>query len=359
MSSARSEGNDFSYVANEYKITFIQPHDYKNPNIIKKIFSADCSREFLEVLVSVNEAKVAKQLGGIDGFKTLTALASKADYDYNETVSVYKTKIHNIVAHLKQLEKKQPDFVSKKHDLSLSDLRGKYKFLISNSLDSIHNFVESSGISKDISQATNKTTVNIENNTVKYNKAFSIVETNNFAMQNYDQTFTENLINVIQNKEYGLYQARPKTAFDTVSRQKHEADESVSEYGSKISIFTKELGIYQNVVTTPAEHARLLAKCDGLIVVFEKDYLTLTTVANEVVEEYYNSVNEGYLSAKITPKGLISKNLIVKMGISFCLGAALAFVLAVFALSFGDRVKVNKRKKLITSIKKTNNVKGE
>ena len=29
VSSARSEGNDFSYVANEYKITFVQPHDYE------------------------------------------------------------------------------------------------------------------------------------------------------------------------------------------------------------------------------------------------------------------------------------------------------------------------------------------
>ena len=38
VSSARSEGNDFSYVANEYKITFVQPHDYKNKNIIYKVF---------------------------------------------------------------------------------------------------------------------------------------------------------------------------------------------------------------------------------------------------------------------------------------------------------------------------------
>ncbi len=359
VSTARSEGNDFSYVANEYKITFIQPHEYKNPNLFKKFFGKDYTEEFLEVLVSVNETKIAKELGGINGFKLLTALPSNADYDYSETVSVYETKINNIIAHLKQLEKKQPGFVSEKYDLTLSDLRGKYQFLISNSLDSINNFVESSGISKDISQASNKTNVNIEENTLKYNKAHSTVETNDFVMKNYDQTFTENLINVIQNEAYGLYQARPKTAFDTVSRQKHEANESVSEYGSKISIFQKELGIYQNVITTPAEHARLLAKCDSLIEAFKNDYLSLTTVSNKVVEEYYHSVNEGYLTAKITSKGLLSKNLIVRMGISFCLGMALAFVLTVIALSFGDRVKVNKRKKLISSIKNTNHTEGE
>ncbi|MBQ2890783.1 MAG: hypothetical protein IJE44_03950 [Clostridia bacterium] len=358
VSSARSEGNDFSYVANEYKITFVQPHDYKNPNIFKKVFTKNYSEDFLQVLVDVNKAKIAERLGGINGFKTLTEVDSAGDYDYSEEVSVYKTKVNNIVAYLKQLEKEQPDFVSEKYDLSLSDLRGKYSFLISNGLDSINNFVESSGISKDIDQTSNKINVNIENYTVKYNKAVSKVETNDYATKNYDQTFTENLINVIQNDEYGLYQARPKTAFDTVSRQKYESDESVSEYGSKINIFTKELGIYDNVVTTPEEHERLIAKCDNLMAAFRKDYEELSKVANEVIEEYYNDVNEEFISAKISSKGLISKNLIVKMGVAFLLGAMLAFIIAVFALSISDRRKVNKRKQLIESIKAKNNTEG-
>ena len=354
VSTARSEGNDFSYVANEYKITFIQPHDYKNPSLIRKVFSRDDSKEFLQVLIDVNQAKIAQRLGGINGFKILTDASTEGNYDYTEEVSVYKTRINNIIACLKELEKKQPGFVSEKHDLSLNDLRGKYNFLIANNLDGINNFVESSGISKDLEQTSNKINVNIENYTVKHNKAASKVETNDFAMKNYDQTFTENLINVIQNDEYGLYQARPKTAFDTVSRQKHESNESVSEYSSKINIFSKELDIYDDVAMTPEEHERLIAKCDGLIDEFEKEYEELSTLANEVVEEYYNKVNEEFISAKITQKGLISKKLIVKMGIAFLLGVVLAFVLAVFAISFGDRLKINKKKKLIESIKARN-----
>lgn len=357
VSSLRSEGNDFSYVANEYKITFVQPHDYKNPNWIKKVITKDDSAEFLKVLVDVNKENMSSGLGGINGFKILSEPVVASNYDYSEEVSIYKTKINNITAYLKQLEKQQPDFVSVKHNLSLNDLRGKYKFLISNSLDSINNFVESSGLSKDIGQTSNKINVNIENNTVKHNKALSKVDTNNFATHNYDQTFTENLINVIQNEEYGLYQARPKTAFDTVSRQKYEADESVSEYSSKINIFTKELGIFNNVITTPEEHARLTEKCNTLISDFRNSYVELTNIANEIIREYFNTVNEGYISAKITKKGLISKNLIVKMGIAFLLGAILAFIMAVFALSFGDRAKVNKRKRLIEAIK-ANNKKG-
>ena len=354
VSTARSEGNDFSYVANEYKITFVQPHDYKNPNIIRKVFSRDDSKEFIQVLVDVNKAKIAKKLGGIDGFKTLTDASTEVNYDYIEEVNIYKTKINNIITYLKELEKKQPEFVSEKHGHSLNDLRGKYNFLISNNLDGINNFVESSGISKDLDQTSNKINVNIENYTVKHNKSASKVETNDFAMKNYDQTFTENLINVIQNDEYGLYQARPKTAFDTVSRQKHESNESVSEYNSKISIFSKELAIYDDVAMTSQEHERLIAKCDGLIAAFKKEYEELSTLANEVVEEYFNRVNEEFISTKITSKGLISKNLIVKMGIAFLLGVVLAFVIAVFVISFEDRMKINKKKKLIESIKARN-----
>jgi hypothetical protein len=354
VSTARSEGNDFSYVANEYKITFVQPHDYKNPSIIRKFFSSDDSKEFLQVLVDVNQAKIARKLGGINGFKILTDASTEGNYDYTEEVNIYKTKINNIIACLKELEKKQPGFVSEKHGLSLNDLRGKYNFIISNNLDGINNFVESSGISKDLDQTTNKINVNIENYTVRHNKSASKVETNDFAMKNYDQTFTENLINVIQNSEYGLYQARPKTAFDTVARQKHESNEGVSEYKSKINIFSKELDIYADVAMTPEEHERLIVKCDGLIDALEKEYEELSTLANEVVEEYYSRVNGEFISTKITPKGLISKKLIVKMGIAFLLGVALAFVIAVFVTSFGDRLKINKKKKLIESIKARN-----
>ena len=226
--------------------------------------------------------------------------------------------------------------------------------MISNSLDGINNFVESSGISKDLAQATNKINVNIENNTVKLNKSQSKVEINSFAMQNYDQTFTENLINVIQNEQYGLYQARPKTAFDTVSRQKYEAYESVSKYETKINIFQNELNIYENVITTPEEHSRLTEKCDNLMATFKKEYSDITEISNEVVEEYFNVTNENYISAKITPKELINEKNIIKAGIAFALGAFLAFVLCVMHISAKDRRKVKKKKLLIDAIKKNN-----
>jgi len=357
VSTARSEGNDFSYVANEYKITFIQPHDYKNTNIIAALFGKDLSGEFLETLIEVNRRKIAEKLGGIDGFKLLSEPVKTGDYDYSEEVGIYKTKINNIISFLTYLERQQPDFVSKKNNMSLNDIKGKYSFLITNSLDGIDNFVESSGISKDIEQASGKINVNIENNTLKFNKSNSRVEINSFAMQNYDQTFTENLINVIQNKDYGLYQARPKTAFDTVSMQKHSADEDVAKYETKINVFTNEMNVYQNVITTPEEHQRLITKCDNLIKAFLDEYNELTSTSLEVIKDYYNTTNENYITAKISKRGLISKSLILKLGFVFAIGAIFTFVVAIFVLFVKDRKTVSEKKKQLESIR-NNVVKG-
>ena len=357
VSTQRSEGNDFSYVANEYRITFVQPHDYTDLNLKNIIFQPDLSGEFLEALIEVNRKKIAEKLGGMNGFKTLTATIEETGYDYSEEVSIYKTKINSIISYLKQLEKKHPEFVSEEYSMSINDLRGRYSFLISDSLDGINNFVESSGISKDVSLASNKIKVNIENNRLKYNKEGSRAYVNDFAMCNYDQTFTENLINVIQNKDYGLYQARPKTAFDSVVDAKHSADENVAEYGTKIYVFEKELSIYQNVMMTPEEHNRLTLKCEELLNKFRNDYKKLTYIASEVVAEYYNRTNENYLVSKVTPRGLISKAFIIKLGIAFAIGAMLAFVVVVFCISSADRHKLKRKKKLIKRIR--SNTDGE
>ena len=352
VSSARSQGNDFSYVANEYKITFVQPHDYNNKDIVKKFFGTDYSGDFLEALVEVNRTNIAEALGGINGFEKLTQISNNENYDYSEEVKVYKTKINTIVSYLNYLDKKEPDFVSS-NDMSLKDIKGKYEFLIANKLDGISNFIESSGISKDVGLASNKLKVNIENNALKYNKFFDRAKINKYAMENYDQTFTENLINVVQNEEYGLYQARPKTAFDTVVVQKHEADENTAEYGAKINQFNRELTIYGNVVQTPEEYERLTGKCDELVSQFKKEYSDISNVACKLVREYYNEINAEYITAKITKKGLFTDKLIVKMGFVFFMGMIISFVAAVFITAVNDNRKLRRKKKLIRSIKQT------
>ena len=352
VSTVRSEGNDFSYVANEYRITFTQPHDYKNKNFIRKFIGKDYSRDFLRALLEVNRVRLAEEQGGIDGFKNLTEIKGADNYDYSEKLRVYRTKIKTIALYLDYLNRRSPDFVSF-DNYTLKDLQGKYEFLISNRIDGISDFIKSSGISKDVDQASNKLNVHIEYYSLRCNKHSDRSQINQFAMTNYDQTFTENLINVIQNKTYGLYQARPKTAFDTVVDQKHNADTNLAEYSAMVSQFQTELQTYAAVEQTPDETGRLNEKCEELIDEFEDEYKELTRTARVVVEEYFNSVNEEYLTANISRMNLITPSLLVRLGLVFALGAVLAFIAAVFISSVSDSRKLRRKKKLIDDIKET------
>ena len=122
VSSRRSEGNDFSYVANEYYIKFIQPHDYKNENFIEKIYSPDYSDEFLKALVEVNRKYFAETKGGMEGFEKLTQLDNAiADYDYSEKAGVYRTQINAIISYLGVMEKKNPEFKSEVYNMTIKD----------------------------------------------------------------------------------------------------------------------------------------------------------------------------------------------------------------------------------------------
>ena len=352
VSTKRSEGNDYSYVANEFKITFAQPHDYKNDSFFTRIFTPDYSREFLEALVEVNHRKLSGERGGINGFKALVDINCGSTYDYNEKLKVYRTRIRSIMSYLSFINDKNSTFISPTHNMTLKDLNEEYQFLIYDKLDGISNFIETSGISSDTETAVNKLNVNIENFTLKHNKNVSASYVNNYAMLHYDHTFTENLINVVRNDTYGLYQARPKTAFDTIVNQKHAADEKVAEFSAEIRQQKSELNKHEENTISPAEYEALCTKCETLIANFENAYASLGEKSCVIVEEYLNEINEGFLTAKVSEKGLLSKKVILKSGFVFVIGAVFAFIVYVARKSAVDAKKIKAKKRLIAQIRK-------
>ena len=90
---------------------------------------------------------------------------------------------------------------------------------------------------------------------------------------------------------------------------------------------------------------------DALMEAFENEYKMLSNEATVFVDEYYNSVNENYLSYKVSSKGIINSSLIINMGIVFAFGAAIAFVAFALLSSFADSRKLKRKHKLIRSIK--------
>ncbi len=352
VSSERSAGNDYSYVANEYIITFVQPHDYKNKNVIKKFISADESMEFLEALMEVNRREIADTYGRNAGFANLTDMGDTSNYDYSEIVGIYRAKINSVIKYLNDLEDEAPGFVSEKYGKSIKDLVGEYRLLFINTLDSIASFIDTSAISRDIEVASNKLNVNIENNVLKLNKYTDKVAIHKYAQEAYDHTFTENLIVVAYNRDDGLYQARPKTAFDTVVDRKHEAVENVANYDTTITVLTNELNNYSTAVADDAEYSRLMEKCGELISAFEEDYKEITSVSKDVVEEFSNRLNKSYLKYDVKESHIVSRGFIVKTGIAFCLGIMAMFMLYVVLSLYGDRKKMKAKEKMLRKIQK-------
>ncbi len=350
VSNQRLEGNDYSYVANEYILTFIQPHDYKNKNILKKVFSPDYSEIFLETLIEVNKKEFTDIYGGYAGFEILTDINNTDEYDYSELIGVYRTKINSIVDYLNELEGASPGFVSETEGMGVKDIVGEYELLLTNKLDSIDSFIDTSGISRNREVASNKLMVNIENNELKFVKFMDIVDINKYAQDSYDHTFTENLIVVTIHEQNGLYQARPKTAFDTVVGNKHEATKNVEEYEAKINVLRDDLYNFSTNDVSDSEYNRLCEKCETLLSELESEYTAISQVARTVVKEYGNSINKAYVKFNIGDKNLFSSSFFVNTGLAFAIGAALAFILCVAVSVIVDNMKMRKKNKMLYNI---------
>ena len=201
----------------------------------------------------------------------------------------------------------------------------------------------------------NKLNINIENNNIrylKYNDAFLI---NSYAQNAYDHTFTENLIVVTHDEQDGLYQARPKTAFDTVVTQKHNAKQNAVERMEKIRKLNNDIALFGAVETDTSEYIRLCQKCDALFAEFEQEYEDLEKRASKVVQQYYNAMNKDFLIAKIEKRNVISKDFLMKLIFVFCMGAVLSFILYSAIEAKKERRKQRKqlqlRKKLMAESK--------
>ena len=352
VSTLRSAGNDYSYVANEYLISFVQPHDYGNPNFKDKFITPDYSDEFLTELMNVNKKYIQEHCGGLDGFASMTVIDDLDSYDYSEKVSVYKTRISSIITYLNALNNSSGGYTSPRTGKTIKDIINLYKVLLSERLDQIENFVDVSGLTSDLEVLSNKINVNIENNTLQYNKFSDAAEINNYAKNTYDHTFTENLIVVSTSRDDGLYQARPKTAFDTVVEQCHDAQNNAAEYQAALTELYADKDVYSSVAGTTEEYTRLAQKCDEMQKVFDDDYINLCKTAETTLSDYLSDENKEYFTSKVEKKEKINTKFLTKLMISFVLGAALVFIMYIGFANLKDRRKIKKKMKLIDRMQK-------
>lgn len=351
VTTLRSEGNNYSFLANEYRITFVQPHDYSFDHIKDILNTPDHSSLFLEALMQSEQRYFHDYYGGINGFSEMLNPGNLDNLDYSEKVSAYKTNINIVLRYLKNLNANSGGFVSTSTGKSLMDIISHYEVLFGERLNQISNFIKSSGVTRDLETLLNKLNIQLEKNMLRYNVLLDKVDINRFAMNTYDHTFTENLIIVATSDRSGLYQARPKTAFDTVVDQYNDAvDESIN-YLATINDIDRDIDLFSSVSHNTAEYKRLMVKCEELLTAFEEDYNALKTVAIDTVREYLASANENYITYEIDQASLITIDLLAKACVVALLAATVVFILYVAATVVSNRNKVRRKRKLLNRMR--------
>lgn len=351
VDNVRSSGEDFTYCSNEYILYFRQP--FKMNMSIGSLFGMirpNDAKNFVQILVEVNQdAMTVDHTGNSKAFRTLAEVEKIKKYDYEEFVDLYTLKIGQVIDYLSSKKAVSNAFKSKTTEMTFADVITSYEMLRDAELHQIASFVGSSHLTNDVNMLINKKKTMIEDNDIAFNKAWDYLSVNDYAMVTYDHTFTENLIVVAANENNGLYQARPKTAYDTVVQQRIEAETNATKYYVENEYLQKDIDNYSLVVVSE-DYTRLCEKAEEMIDSFKKKYDEITEIANKTVNDYNMEDNNGYFQINPVKSGDLSSDIIKKFMLAFIIGATAGILVAFGRKSLRDKWEKKRKKAIIKSL---------
>lgn len=332
VESSIASGKDFSYYSNEYVINFSQP----NPVHLRDwsdffgLFRKNRSEEFLDELVRANIKKFSQEHADSGkAFYNLTSGISDENYDFTDITDYYKLKVNASLDYLREKDAEGKAYVAKSTGLSFKDLIASYQALLDVDIQQLESYVKSSRLTRNLEQFKNRNHVLIENDTLSMLKQQDEADLAKTAMEEYDHTFTENIIIVSENEENGLYQARPKTGYDTVTQRTLTASTNAVTLSENIDELNLRVDQYTEAAAAdPAEYARMCSIANQMVEEFDQKYEELFEKSNATINEYLQYVNGNYLETAARHTDLVNANMIVKTVIFFLIGFAFAVLFA-------------------------------
>lgn len=342
VESSIASGKDFSYYSNEYVIRFSQP----NPVHLRDwddffgLFRKNRSKEFLDELVRANIKKFTEEHADSgQAFYNLTSGLSDEDYDFTDITDYYRIKVNASLDYLQEKDAEGKAYVAKSTGLSFKDLIASYQALLDVDIQKLESYVKSSRLTRNLEQFKNRHQVLVENDTLSMLKQQDEALLSKTAMEEYDHTFTENIIIVSENEENGLYQARPKTGYDTVTQRTLTASTNAVTLSENIDELNLKVGQYSEAAAAnPAEYARMCGVANGMVAEFDQKYEDLFEKSNATINEYLQYVNGNYIETSSRHTALFNGKMIVKTVIFFAAGFAFAILFALagkLAKSYG------------------------
>lgn len=325
VQTARLSGEDYFYFANEFTISCrpmrkFMAKDFLHlfgliPNIDSKIMSEKLYESYAEYFMNSHTE-----------MNIIPRLATKIDYsnyDYLETANVFDSKINMYIDYLEAKNEENGSFMSKTTGMTFNDLIVELKNLKNLKIQNLKGYVSASKIAKDTELYINKLRAENENLTLMYNKYQGEADVARTAMNAYDHTFEENIVITGMNDEIGLYQARPKTAYDTITKRALDCGVKATSILKDIEENNRLIAIYSATVIDPVEEERLHKVIDDMISEISASCETLTDNANKTVEDFLNEKSSDYLRRSVSDKSYVSLSVIISCIIMFITAAVI------------------------------------
>lgn len=330
VEALRAEGREYTYYNNEYIIVFKQPMalHLKDSTDFFGLMREDRSKEFVEALHRANVSSFLREHTEGNVFVDFSRYLELGTADYDQIIDIYTDKATLCQNYLRKKQQENNTFVSGSTGMSFDDLIIAYQALIDVHVTRLYKYTSSLKLTMALEERLNRYKVDIENLELHANKKMDEHDIAEGAMMEYDHTFSENIIIVAVNEENGLYQARPKTAYDTVTQQALNAGVDSSTARNTASQADWMIDEYKTGMSAPSVDTKMEAARQMASELYA-EYDRLAKVTAATIDDYITVTNRNYIKTNNVPVAAISTGAIMKAGAAFVIGVCIAAALCV------------------------------
>lgn len=332
VQTLRAQGESYTYYNNEFIITFTQPTTLhlKDSSDFFGLLRDDRSKEFVEELVKAVLVDFSINHTEGDIFTNFANYMQIGDADYTKIVDAYSDQVELCVNYLTRKKATDSTFVSDTTGLSFDDLIIAYQSLKDVQISRLQKYASSGKVTRSLDELINQFKVDIENQNLVEKKKLDESNLAKGAMLEYDHTFSENIIIVSVNEENGLYQARPKTAYDTVTQRSLDAGVAAS-LAKNAADNKEELITEYNASMNTGDVSAKVAEAEALVSDVYAEYDRLCALSSQTIRDYQDEIYNNYIKTTAVDNGSALLYLAIRLCIFFVLGLCLSCAVCLLA----------------------------
>lgn len=327
IQEARRKGQNYSYVPTEYVITASTAKNLPFLNL-RHLFSENTTKELLNALKDTYYQYFLAEHTENNVLEKISAEPDYSQYDYPEIADSIENRLNLYLQYLQSKKAEDATFRSSVTGKSFHDLISSFENLLSIRANTYKSYVYASKISKDKETLIGVYEAQIEELQRKVNKKAAEAEIAGKAMEEYDHTFEESIVITGVDKNDEVYQVKPKTGYDFVTKQSLDAGVESSAFQEEIKDKRRRIEAYKKASLSPEETARISAVSDSMIEEITKEQMSLQQLAQQTVADYLTTKNSDYIKTKPIDKKYWNIGFWIKVSVAAAGGFLLALLYA-------------------------------